>query len=303
MDTCMKPNHCPNLNCASSNFQKMGSFQRSSDGKKIQRYRCPKCHRTFSDQTNSPNKYLKIRAREFNYKLIHHLCSKESLRRIAFIYKVTPKTVARHRDALALKAKKHNNALLGRLKQKVENIQFDDLITHEHTKLKPLTVSIAVASGTQILLGAQVGQIPAFGHLAKLSVKKYGPRKSEHYQCLSQLFKRLKVVATADCKFQSDEHHYYPVMMRKYFAKNEYKRFKSERACVAGQGELKRKQRDPLFPINHALAEIRDGVTRLVRKTWCNTKVKKNLQKHMDIYLYYHNYFLHRQQLQELLAC
>jgi hypothetical protein len=63
--------------------------------------------------------------------------------------------------------------------RKVESFQFDDLETIEHTKCRPLSVTIAVEDKTRKILGFEVSQMPAKGHLARYSVKKYGYRKDE----------------------------------------------------------------------------------------------------------------------------
>jgi len=58
---------------------------------------------------------------------------------------------------------------------------------------------------------------------------------------------------------------------------------------VAGQGELKKIGFDPLFSLNHTAAMIRDGVSRLVRKTWGNSKRMDRLEDHLFVYAHYHN--------------
>jgi hypothetical protein len=68
-----------------------------------------------------------------------------------------------------------------------------------------------------------------------------------------------------------------------------YERFKGERGSVAGQGELKKVYRDPLFAINHTCAILRANINRLIRKTWCTTKKKDNLQRHLDLFIAYFN--------------
>ena len=85
---------------------------------------------------------------------------------------------------LSLKARCSQEKLLQSLTKKVTHLQFDDLITIEHTKLKPVTVSLAVDVDKRIILGAKVASIGAFGHLAVLSRKKYGFRKNKHTQAL-----------------------------------------------------------------------------------------------------------------------
>ena len=46
-------------------------------------------------------------------------------------------------------------------------------ITTEHTKLKPLSVSIAVDADRRFILEAQVSQIPTFGHLPETNYQRY----------------------------------------------------------------------------------------------------------------------------------
>jgi hypothetical protein len=48
--------------------------------------------------------------------------------------------------------------------------------------------------------------------------------------------------------------------------------FKGGKSGVAGQDELKKVGRDPLFWVNHTLAMRRANINRLIRKTWCTTK-------------------------------
>ena len=89
--------------------------------------------------------------------------------------------------------------------------------------------------------------------------------------------------------FESDEHNFYPPVVKKYFPEAKHKRYKGGRACVAGQGELKKKKYDPLFAINHTYAMFRANINRLIRRTWNTTKEIEQLQNHLDIYCYAFN--------------
>ena len=171
----------------------------------------------------------------------------------------------------------------------VTHLQFDDLITIEHTKLKPLSVSLAVDAKTRAILGAKVSRIAAFGHLAEMSRKKYGHRKSTHSQSLDKLFQQIKSSVSRDALIESDEHTFYPKVVSKYFPHAKHKRYKGGRGCVVGQGELKKLHFDPLFMLNHTCAMLRANINRLIRKTWCTTKDPVMLQKHLQIYIRYHN--------------
>jgi len=61
-----------------------------------------------------------------------------------------------------------------KLYPKAVHIQFDDMETFEHTKCKPLSITLAVEEKTRRILDYQVSQMPAKGLLAEISRKKYG---------------------------------------------------------------------------------------------------------------------------------
>jgi hypothetical protein len=69
-----------------------------------------------------------------------------------------------------------------------------------------------------------------------------------------------------------------------------YEQTKGRRACVVGQGELKKGGRDPLFTLNHTCAMFRANVNRLIRKTWNTTKKRICLEWHLQIYAHFHNF-------------
>ena len=60
--------------------------------------------------------------------------------------------------------------------EKVTKMQFDDVITFEHTKCKPLSIILAVSDPDRFILGLGVASMPANGKLAAISLKKYGKR-------------------------------------------------------------------------------------------------------------------------------
>ena len=90
----------------------------------------------------------------------------------------------------------------------------------------------------------------------------------------------------------SDEHPYYRPLIKRFFPHSRYRQFKSSRAAIIGQGEMKKVKEDPLFYINHTLAMLRANINRLVRKTWCTTKDPARLADHLAIYMWAHNSIL-----------
>ena len=214
------------------------------------------------------------------------------MRRAAILLKVNKKTVERRLPYLAKKCRRKNERLLARFEhKKVQNLQIDDLITKENSKLKPLSLTVAVDEDTRMILAFDVSQIPAFGHLAKLARQKYGLRKCEHAKGLERVFEALAPRVASNVIIKSDEHKKYPYFVRRYFPKGEHLQFKSERAHVAGQGELKKVGFDPLFVVNHTAAMLRANINRLIRKTWCTTKDPQKLKCHLEVFIYFYNAF------------
>ncbi|MDA8793183.1 hypothetical protein N9N67_08050 [Bacteriovoracaceae bacterium] len=280
------------LNCPICNqiqFKKCGSFFRKNDSRVVQRYQCKNCNKYFSNATFSDcYKQKKRRVNDLIFKLFS---SAASMRRIAFIANVDRKTVARKLIFLGLRCKRKNLIFLENCLQ-VKHLQFDDLITKEHTKLKPLTITVAVDADRRTILGAKVSQIPAFGHLASLARKKYGSRVSHHRKGVEHLFNEIQPYILNKALIRSDLHKLYPELVRKFFPQSYHERFKGDKAAIVGQGELKRKKNDPLFSINHTLAMLRDNIRRLVRRSWCLSKCSQMLQHHLEIYINFHNRYL-----------
>ena len=87
----------------------------------------------------------------------------------------------------------------------------------EHTKLKPLTIALAVSEKYQIL-GARVGTIPAKGYLSQISVKKYGLRLNESSQVICELLKSLNL-GSGEFIFKSDAKPSYKIIVQEIFPK------------------------------------------------------------------------------------
>jgi len=291
----MKKN-CPNLNCAApDSCFKDGFYRRKDDAKFIQRYRCNGCGLRFSSATLTET--FGQKRRRINNPLLELLASGNSQRRCALLLGISRKTVERRLSFLGRRCRRKNERFLLGLKGRIHNIQIDDLITKENSKLKPLSVSLAVDEDRRAILAVEVSKIPAFGHLSKIALKKYGERKDEHFEGLNRLFQKITPIVSAEVRVKSDEHQRYPGFVSAYLPRAEHLQFKSERGCVAGQGELKKVGFDPLFVVNHTCALLRANVNRLVRKTWCTTKVPMRLKEHIEIFIYYYNQVLLKKAL------
>jgi transposase-like protein len=257
-----------------------GWYFRSSDQKYVQRFKCLVCCRGFSGSTTGS--CYRQKKRQINNKLFRLLVSGVSLRRTAKLFKVSRTTIARKLIFLGLEKRLQNHRLLLRNKR-VMGMQFDDLETFEHTKLKPLSITLAVERGTRRILGYEVSRMPAKGLLAARS------RKNERASGRDRLFRRIKKKVHRGALIESDENPHYERDVKAHFPSCRYEKFLGVRGAITGQGELKKTAYDPLFSLNHTCAMFRANVNRLFRKTWCTTKLPQRLRDHLDLYTYYHN--------------
>ena len=214
------------------------------------------------------------------------------MRRAAKFFGVNQKTIARRVPYLAAKAKAEAEAM--RLLQGPEAlskdvIYFDELITFEHTRCKPLSVFMAVSQKREIL-GFSVSSMPPHGrHLRKIALQKYGKRPDLRRKGALACLDQIRPFVGKKTVFKSDQQFFYPALVAKKFPENKHLTFQSKRAVVAGFGELKDKSYDPLFAINHSLAMLRGNLARLARRTWVTTKKAERLTQFLLIYMSMHN--------------
>ena len=272
--------------CQSAENQiKKGWYKRRSDNRRIQRYRCKTCGRGYSSATSQPE--YRQKKRQVNSLLERLLSSTISQRRAALILNISAHTVAKKMRFLAEQSHQKFQDFWAQ-HQGVAEWQFDELQTIEHTKLKPLSIAVAVDTKTRKIMGFSVSRMPATGHLAAISRVKYGWRKDERRKGLQSLLEQVKSVSTSTALIRSDQCQFYEPAIRRAFRNARYEQFKGEKAISYGHGELK-KGRDPLFSINHTLAMLRANINRLVRRSWCTTKDPARLWDHLMIYAHFHN--------------
>lgn len=285
--------HCPycTTQSCSSEFNsktiRQGRFYRKSDSQWILRFKCLRCKKTFSRATFHP--CFRQHKRHKNLALKKLICSAVSQRRAARILSINRKTVARKLIFLSQISQKKFKTDLDQIKIPFQVIEFDDLETFEHTKCKPLSVTLAVESRTRIILGFRVAVMPAKGRLVHKALKKYGPRKDQRTLARQELFKELAPRLFPYATVKSDSNPHYVSDVQKYFPKAFHERHIGQRGSTTGQGELKRIRFDPLFSLNHTCAMLRADICRLVRKTWCTTKKKERLTDHLHVYVNFHN--------------
>ena len=275
---------CPH--CRSTAFRKHGFYHRKDDGRKVRRFRCSTCLKTFS-RSGFSVLYRHLH-RRLNALIGQLLTMGMTQRGIARVLGIDKDTVARRLVLLAVVARHKTSTDLA-CRTPSQRVQFDELITLEHSKLKPLSVLVVSDADTWQILGYKVSRIPASGHLAEKSREKYGYRADESYAARHQLLESLKPAINANAEFITDSYSAYPAVIKRHFPHATHTRHIGGKGAVTGQGELKKLQFDPLFCINHQLAMLRANISRLFRRSWNTTKRVERLNDHLAIFLDHYN--------------
>ncbi len=275
---------CPRCAAKRNSIVRDGFFYRADDAKFVQRLKCKACGKKFSTATSKPT--YRQKRRRINHTIHLTLSFGMSQRKIARLARVNVKTVAARLVWQAQLSRKKNQHFVKQYIERygpITTVQFDDLVTFEHTKYKPLSVPVAVVAGTRLPIAFGVASIPAFGHLAKKARERYGKRPDNSRAMRQSLFEQLVTVLPPTVHFETDGHKHYEELIKRYFPAATHTVYTSDRSAVVGQGELKKNTFDPLFTINHFLATLRDDINRLARRTWCTTKDPMRLSDHIDL--------------------
>lgn len=275
---------CPRCGAACS--VKFGRYLRREDTQTIQRYRCNQCGKCHSSATHAPT--YRQKRRRLNRLVAMDIASSTAQRRIAINHCCHRTTVARKVEYLAKRARIKTAAWL-RQQGSIEQVQWDELFTFEHSRLKPLSVAVMSCVRTRAILGFGVAQVPAAGQIAVKSREKYGVRRNLSSAMRKRVLHSLVNVLPSTVLITSDEHQRYAGEIQQVFPNAVHVQHRSKRGSLTGQGELKRTGYDPLFPINHTLAMMRDNIKRFARRTWCTTKKVEALEDVIAVYVHYHN--------------
>jgi hypothetical protein len=170
--------------------------------------------------------------------------------------------------------------------------QLDELETFEHSRrLAPLTVPVLIERSSYFILDLKTAPLPCRGGLSKGDrlrkeerEQRFGRRTSGSRKAVEDCVETLaKVMSrTALVQVQTDHKVTYPPILRRQFGSR-----------IAHQRYSSREKRDyknPLFPINHTLAMMRDGISRLVRRSWAASKLRERLEDHAWIWATWRNY-------------
>jgi transposase-like protein len=287
----------------SAQIVRFGRFHRRHDGKQLARFRCNRCRRTFSTATFS--RCFRQKKRRLNSKIYAHLCSNVSQKRTALLLNCNVKTVVRKFHFLAELAKKERLDELEKMRVrgvKITDVEMDEMQTFERSNCLPLSIPMMVIRGTRMVLDFDIAEMSASGKLAEFSRKKYGNRKNERATKFKSVLSRVKEILGDSVNIHTDKEPHYPGWIKSIIPGAVHHTYKGKRGKETGFGEMKEGAFDPLFSFNHTAAMLRANINRLNRRTWCTTKKRECLAKHIELYISFHNQSLTKKVSEQLIA-
>jgi transposase-like protein len=287
-----QPPFCPYPACSAHasrpfRFQRHGTFLRKCDGRLVQRFHCRECARTFSSQSFRLD--YRLRRPRLHLDLWSLFVSKVTHRQAARMLACDRKTVLQRLDLLGRHCQRFHLARL-RSARLLGTFQLDELETFEHSRrLQPLTVPVLIQRHSYFLVDLDVAPLPCRGGLRQADRQRkarrealHGKRRSGSRAAVERCLATLAGCLPGRALLESDAKPAYGACVRRAAA--------GRLAHRRHSGRGRRDYGHPLFPINHTLAMLRDGVSRLVRRTWAASKKALRLQRHLWIWACWRNY-------------
>jgi hypothetical protein len=222
-----------------------------------------------------------------NDPIMKLLCSGVSLRRTAKLTGVCKGTAARKLAWLADQSRAAHQEFLQRAGARTSYVQFDEMETYEHSKLKPLSIALAVRAKNGDILDAQVATMNCHGWKARLSRRIYGSRQDTRPDACRRVMETVRSVSKPTMTVASDSRKTYPKIIHRVMPQAQLKPILSRAKMLSLAGA--EKGFDPLFRLNHTAAKLRADIARLARRTWSASKKAECLQDHLMLYIAYNN--------------
>ncbi len=295
-----QPPRCPNRQCRQHHDPKPrfcrrnGFYRASCRPRPIQRFLCRTCGRGFSRQTFRMD--YRDHKPHLNAPLVRLLVSgvgfRQSARQLNLSLTCTQlkfRKIARHLRRLDLN-------LRGSLPPG-SSLQFDEFETYEGERnTRPLSVPFLIEGKTRYVLWSEAAPIRPRGRMSEkrkqaiqASERRHGPRKDLSARGIRRTMQRGADVAKhlTFIVLHTDEKSIYPGIAREVFGE-------SRLVHVRTNSKVARDTLNPLFPINHSEAMIRDLTGRLRRDSWLTSKLRRYLDLGLALWGTWRNYVRRR---------
>lgn len=264
---------------------KKGYFKTKWNYKLVPRYKCKPCGKSFSASTAKP--IYKQKKPFLNRDIFKWYVAGTTQRRMAIVMGINRKTVVRKFLYMAEEARAHHEKRLKEGKWKTGYVQFDEMETFEHTRLKPLSIALAVRPKTAEVIEAQVGLMKFHGRATSLSRDRYGWVFDTRDASREDVLLSIKKIAKDDITIVTDKKTDYPQVIQRVIPNAKIVQVKRGRKKTIY--DERQNEDDDLFVINYVSAQIRHDLSRMMRKSWVTTKKAFMLQAHLDLFIAWKN--------------
>ncbi len=289
------PPFCPWHECSQHHapdpnfFLRHGFYRANCRAHPVPRFRCRSCRRTFSRQTFRMD-YRDHRP-DLNAKLFDLTAMgigiRMASRRLGLSQRCTElklRKIARHLRQL--------NLNLRRPLEGCVELVFDELESFEgHRSFRPLSLPILIERTSRYFIWGESATIRPKGkmtakRLEKLAIeeKKHGRRKDRSREACRRTLRRANdlLAKGATVTLFTDEKTSYPMLAKRALGD-------SLVAHCTTNSQVARTTWNPLFPINHEDARLRDMLARLRRQSWLGTKRRRFLDLVLHVQMAYRN--------------
>lgn len=293
-----EPRRCPRSDCPSVHSGHLrwcfkGYYLRACDGRRVQRFLCLECNRTFSVQSFRLD--YRLKKPQLHLALFGFLVSKVTHRQAARILACSRHTIAHLLRLLGAHCRDFHSWRIERASSTrtlLGIFQLDELETYEQSRrLAPVSVPVLIERRSYFVLDLHSAPLPCRGRLSEEERKRklereriLGKRETGSSAAVARCSRTLAAFHARNTRVvvQTDRKPtYVGILSRQFGERVAHGRYSSK---------AKRDHRNPLFPINHTFAMMRDGISRLVRRTWAASKLRQRLERHAWIWIVWRNY-------------
>ena len=289
------PPRCPNRLCENHRrpvarfFRRRGSYQPKCRPRPVPRFQCKHCGLGFSRQTFRMD--YRDHKPHLNQSLFLSIASglgiRQSCRNLHLSLRCTElklRKISRHLRRLNLN-------LRGMLDEDAV-LQFDEVKTFEGRRnTRPLTVPVLIESDSRFIIWAESAPIRPRGKMTKRRLRaiaeeeqRFGPRRDRSGRAIARTLVRGAAMVASGVRpiMHTDEKLNYPHHLEQAFGVNGVEH-------VRTNSRIRRDTRNPLFPINHTEAMVRDLLGRLRRRSWLASKARRYLDHGLQLHAAYRN--------------
>jgi len=287
-----QPAWCPNPDCvhhdsgAKGFYKKNGTYRTKHDRQRVPRYLCRGCGRSFNSRS-----FLSTAGQhkpEVNKPLMGLLCSGVTMRRAARLLGLARRTVEQRVRWMAGQARKAHAEFLAASPVLTSYVQFDEMETYEGSRLRQLSIALAVRPKTGQILAAEVGTMNCHGVMAKVSRAIYGHRRDTRMAACRRALANVRMVAKKSITLATDGKDSYRPPVREVLPNAVHSVHNNVRVPKM-EKPLAPPRWDPLFRLNQMIAKLRADLARLGRQTWSASKTASGLADHLAIYIAFNN--------------